>query len=291
MGREAEGAALRELLRQETVRLVTLPARVVREDAAGLAGGRGAAEAFPDGVCFVALASIQGPDRVVPAIAQILSVREAAGEPVRDGLAEHLRERRLLLVLDNFEHVIAAAPEVTALLAAAPRLKVLVTSRERLRLQGEQEFEVPPLAVPQAVESGQWMVVGRTASDRPDRPARRPPLHCPSVRLFVERARAAKRDFGLTEETAPVVAEICRRLDGLPLAIELAAAWVKLLSPAALLRLAGAARAPALPGAAPPAGRPPGGGGPQFAPPIADRRRAGPAGAAPGAPGRDRLEL
>src|SRR5262249_29679270 len=202
-----------------------------------------------------------------------LGVRESEGESLPLRLAEHLREKRLLLVLDNFEHVIAAAPEISALLAAAPRLKVLVTSREVLRLQGEHEFPVPPLPVPR--ESGvgrvptKWVVeLGPATTSLPltlsvpnsQLPTPNSQLAAfPSVQLFVERARAAKRDFCLTEETAPVVAEICRRLDGLPLAIELAAAWVKMLSPAALLsRLGGASDRLCPNGRSPgPNGRPP----------------------------------
>ena len=147
-----------------------------------------------------------------------MAVREAGGRPLREALATFLRGRRLLLVLDNFEQVVAAAPSVTALLAACPDLKVLVTSRIALRVLGEQEFPVPPLALPDPERLPPVAELGRTEA----------------VALFVQRARAVRPDFVLTADTAPAVAEICRRLDGLPLAIELAAARSKVLSPPAL---------------------------------------------------------
>jgi predicted ATPase len=176
-------------------------------------------DAFADGVFFVPLGSIRDPSLVISATAQGLSVRDAAGRPLLDSLKDHLRERALLLVLDNFEHVLAAAPVVADLLAACAQLKVLVTSRAVLHLSGEHDFPVPPLALPD--------------------PKHLPPLEqltqYGAVRLFVERAAAVRPEFRLTDENAPVVAEICHRLDGLPLAIELAAARVRLLPPRALL--------------------------------------------------------
>jgi len=158
-------------------------------------------------VTFVGLAPVADPALVLPTIAQILSVREAGERSLAARLADVLRDRRLLLVLDNFEHVVEAAPLVADLLAACPGLAVLATSRVRLRLSGEREHAVPPLGL---TDDG-------------------------AVRLFVERARAVREAFALTPATAPVVAAICRRLDGLPLAIELAAARIKVLPPAALL--------------------------------------------------------
>jgi predicted ATPase/class 3 adenylate cyclase len=158
-------------------------------------------EDFPNGVLFVGLAPLTDPGLVIPAIAQTLGVREAPAEPLLETLAAHLRLRRLLLVLDNVEHVIEAAPDVARLVAQAPGLAVLATSREPLRVQPEQEIPVPPLAADPAVE------------------------------LFADRARAADPTF----EPDAATAEICARLDGLPLAIELAAARVRLLPPPAML--------------------------------------------------------
>src|SRR5262249_3220824 len=142
-----------------------------------------------------------------------------AGESVGEGLKNDLREKHLLLLLDNFEQILDAAPVVAELLAAAPRLKVLVTSRAPLRLRGEHEFAVPPLTLPD--------------------PRRLPPAEALSqygaVELFIQGALAVRSDFAITDENAPAVVEICRRLDGLPLAIELAAARIKLFPPQALL--------------------------------------------------------
>ncbi|HEY2936523.1 MAG TPA: tetratricopeptide repeat protein [Gaiellaceae bacterium] len=155
---------------------------------------------FVDGVFWVALAPLAAPALVQPAIAAILGVRESGG-PIGPTLAEHLRGKRLLLLLDNAEHLVAAAPELALLLAGCPYLRLLVTSRSPLRLSGEYEYAVPPL---------------------PEDPA---------VELFRQRAGAV----GRTVDGAPAIAEICRRLDGLPLAIELAAAWTRILSPEGLL--------------------------------------------------------
>src|SRR5262249_34290503 len=152
---------------------------------------------------------------------------------VRQALRDYLHEKQLLLVLDNFEQILAAAPEVADLLAGAPRLKVLVTSRASLRLRGEHEFPVPPPAVPPPRA----------------RPAPEAVSQYAAVRLFIERAVAVKPDFGVTNATAPAVAEICARLDGLPLAIELAAARSKVLGPEALLARLGR-RLPVLTGGA-----------------------------------------
>jgi predicted ATPase/class 3 adenylate cyclase len=178
---------------------------------------------FADGVFFVPLASITDPALVPPSIALALGVQEAGESPVMDMLREHLRSRRLLLVLDNFEQIMDAAPVVADLLAAAPELHVVVTSRERLHLSGEQEYPVPPLGLPD--------------------PANLPPLDALSqfdaVALFVQRARTSNPAFAVTNDNAPSVAEICVRLDGLPLAIELAAARIKLFPPETLLRRLG----------------------------------------------------
>ena len=176
-------------------------------------------DAFSDGVFFVDLAPISDPALVVPPIAQTLGVKEVADHPLLELVSAFLREKQVLLLLDNFEQVVGAAQQVSALLAACPQLKVLVTSREVLHVRGEQEFAVPPLALPD--------------------PRRLPDLlalsQCEAVALFIQRAQAARHAFQLTTVNAAAIAGICIRLDGLPLAIELAAARIKLLSPQALL--------------------------------------------------------
>jgi predicted ATPase/class 3 adenylate cyclase len=219
IGREKEIAAVRQLLLRTDTGLVTLtgPGGTGKTRLA-LHVGADLLDDFSDGVFFVDLAPIRDPGLVASAIAQTLGVREAGGQPLVETVRAFLREKSLLLVVDNFEQVVAAAPLVADLLATAPRLKVLVTSRGVLRLQGEQEFPVPPLALPD--------------------PQRLPPLEGLSqygaVALFLQRARAVKPEFDLTPENALVVAEICHRLDGLPLAIELAAARIRLLPPQAI---------------------------------------------------------
>ncbi|HKC75165.1 MAG TPA: AAA family ATPase, partial [Chloroflexota bacterium] len=220
IGREQEVAAVRQRLLEPATRLLTLTG----------AGGTGktrlavqvAAEVldvFPDGVYFVNLAPLSNPLLVLPTIAQTLGVREAGGQPLRDILYSFLHHKQLLLVLDNFEQVLEAAPEVADLLAVCADVRVLVTSRAALHLRGEHRYDVPPLALPEL---------------SPPPPLERL-LQYEAVRLFVERARDVKPDFAVNNETAPAVAEICVRLDGLPLAIELAAARVRLFTPPALL--------------------------------------------------------
>jgi predicted ATPase/DNA-binding CsgD family transcriptional regulator len=225
IGRDHELAAIQQLLLQEQVGLLTLTGpggigktRLAMQVAANLL------DHFVDGVYFVSLAPIRDPDLVSAAIAQTLGVREAVGRPIQESLEAYLRDRQLLLVLDNFEQVVAAAPFVADLLAHCQQLKVLVTSRATLHLYGEHEFPVPPLALPDAK---------RLAAVETNPAASL--THYAAVELFVQRARAAKPDFALTTMNAAVVAEICISLDGLPLAIELAAARLKLFSPLALL--------------------------------------------------------
>jgi predicted ATPase/DNA-binding CsgD family transcriptional regulator len=220
VGREREVAALVALSHRPEVRLLTLtgPGGVGKTRLA-LAVADRLAEEFPDGVGFVSLAPVAHPDLVPAAVAQVLGVREAGNEPLVARLQVFLRERRLLLVLDNYEHVIDAAPLVTDLLSIAPDIRILVTSRARLRLSGEHEHVVPPLGLADGGEQVSYDAVAES----------------PAVQLFVARARAAQEAFALTAENAAAVAAICRRLDGLPLAIELAAARVKVLSPSALL--------------------------------------------------------
>jgi predicted ATPase/class 3 adenylate cyclase len=219
LGREQEVAQITALVRREGVRLVTLtgPGGVGKTRLA-LQLAAEVADAFPAGVWFVGLAPITNPDLVVSTIAEALGVREAGGEPLSVRLRSFLRDKRLLLVLDNFEQVVETAPLIADVLAAAPDLKVVVTSRVRLRLSGEYEHVVPPLEV----VSGNGLSIEKASRSE-------------AVRLFVARAQAVRENFALTEENAAAVSAICRRLDGLPLAIELAAARVKILPPAALL--------------------------------------------------------
>ena len=218
IGREREAATVGSLLRQPHVRLVTLtgPGGVGKTRLA-LRAGEELLDDFADGVAFVPLAPVPAPDLVASAIARTLDVRQLGDQPIPERLRLALRDRRTLLLLDNFEHLLGAAPLVSQLLATCPLLKVLVTSRARLRVSGEHAFPVPPLALPAA---------GDQAAD---------PAAADAVRLFVGRAQAAEPSFALAEENALAVAEICRRVDGLPLAIELAAAWAPVLPPAAML--------------------------------------------------------
>ncbi|MGI9068856.1 MAG: protein kinase domain-containing protein [Pyrinomonadaceae bacterium] len=220
IGRNAEALAVKKQLRREDVRLLTLTGpggtgktRLCLQVAADLLGD------FPDGVFFVALAAINDPNLVASAIAQTLGVKEVAGSPLMERLKDYLRERQMLLAIDNFEQVVAAAPLLAGLLNSARSLKVLMTSRSALRITGEHEFAVPPLALPSPGPPVTLATLRRYAA----------------VELFVERATAVKPDFALTDDNAPAVAEICARLDGLPLAIELAAARIKVLPPRALL--------------------------------------------------------
>jgi len=174
---------------------------------------------FRDGAYFVDLSSVTDPALVPSAVAGALGVPEVAGRPILDGVKDHLRDRELLLVIDNFEQVAEAGPVIEDLLTAAPGLKVLVTSRVVLSLRGEHEYVVPPLEPPDPERLPDVLTLGRFEA----------------VQLFTERALAVQPGFRLTEENAPAVAEITARLDGLPLAIELAATRTKLLTPQQLL--------------------------------------------------------
>ena len=176
------------------------------------------ADDYPDGVYFVPLAPIGDPGLVPSLIAQHIGLQDSRGRPLIEHLAGHLRDKRLLIVLDNFEHLLAAGPVVTELLRQARDLRIVVSSRACLRVSGEQECPVPPLALPDSSVAGTDYVAA-----------------CESVRLFAERAAASLPGFAVTEDNAAALAQIARRLDGLPLAIELAAARVKLLPPWAIL--------------------------------------------------------
>ncbi len=177
------------------------------------------ADDYPDGVFFVPLAPVRDPGLVPSTIAQTIGLQDARDRPLMEHLVSQLRERQMLIVLDNFEHLLAGAPVVTRLLQETTALRILVSSRSSLRVSGEQECPVPPLAIP---DPG----VAPTADSL---------AACESVRLFAERAAAAVPGFAISDENAPAIAEIARRLDGLPLAVELAAARVKLLPPEAIL--------------------------------------------------------
>ena len=219
IGRVEEVAAIRTLIVQEGVRLLTLigPGGVGKTRLSHAAAAAVRSD-FPDGVDFVSLAPIRDPDDLITTVAQTLGVDEGGGRSVWENLLTRLREQRILLILDNFEHLLDEAVVVANLLTHCERLTILVTSRAALHLRGEHEFVVPPLALPDP-----------EATDRTALTAN------PAVTLFCQRARAVRQDFHLTDENAAAVATICIRLDGLPLAIELAAARVKFFTPAALL--------------------------------------------------------
>jgi predicted ATPase/transcriptional regulator with XRE-family HTH domain len=217
VGREREVGEVGDLLGRPEVRLLTLTGlggvgktRIATEIA------RGTVDHFSGGVVFAELAHLRDATLVVPTVARAFGLRESEGG---EALLACLKNRRLLLVLDNFEHVSEAAPEVASLIRSSPDLTVLVTSRAPLRLRGEREYSVAPLALPRS-----------TLSPEPGEV-----LDSPSGRLFAERARDADPSFGLTPENASAVAAICWRLDGLPLALELAAARSRFLDPEALL--------------------------------------------------------
>jgi predicted ATPase len=218
VGREHELADVTALLRDPAVRLVTLTGLGgTGKTRLGVAAAATVSSEF-DLVAFIDLAPVQDPGFVPTAVAQALGVRESANQSALEAVRDRLGGRSALLVLDNFEQVLAAAAFVSELLAALPAAKVLVTSQGTLRLRGEREYAVPPLSLPEA-------------GDVSDLDALRA---SPAVGLFIERAQESSATFELTEENADAVVEICRRLDGIPLAIELAAARVKLLPPQAL---------------------------------------------------------
>jgi predicted ATPase len=222
IGREHEAAGLRQLLSRVDVQLVTLtgPGGIGKTRLALQVAGE-IADQFPGGVWFVALSAIGERGLIASTIAQAVGVRETGNTSPQESLIEYAAglSQPMLLLLDNFEHLVSAAPVIAQLLTAGPKLKVVVTSQAPLHVYGEHEFPVPPLALPDPKSTPPLEVLSRL----------------PAVALFVERAKAVKHEFTLTKENAPAVAAICSRLDGLPLAIELAAARIKLLSPSAML--------------------------------------------------------
>jgi predicted ATPase len=220
IGREREVEATRALLQRSQVRILTFTGPGGGgKTRLGLQIATDMKDDFRDAICFVSLASTFDAELVIPTIAQVLGLTDAGDQPLPERLKVYLREKHLLLLLDNFEQVVTAAPALSELVAFCPGLKILVTSRSGLRIRGEHEFPVPPLALPDM---------------------KRPPksetlAEYPAVALFIQCAQNVKPDFQITDANAPVIAEVCARLDGLPLAIELAAARLKLLPPQALL--------------------------------------------------------
>ncbi len=220
IGREPEIQAVCALLRRPGVRFVTITGTGgVGKTRLGLEVATELLDEFANGVCFVSLAPLSDPDLVIPSIAHTLGIQETGEQPLSNLLQAYLQDKRLLLLLDNFEQVLAAAPRLADLLAGCPQLKILVTSRAVLHIRGEHELSVAPLALPDLTHLPEGEALVQYAS----------------AALFLERARAARPDFQLTHANTRAIAEICVRLDGLPLAIELAAARVKLLLPQALL--------------------------------------------------------
>src|SRR5215203_6354274 len=232
VGRGREVTAVSDLLRQPAVRLVTLTGPGgVGKTRLTLAVTEAVGEDFADGLWFVPLASVRDPALILSAIARALDVRETGHRSLLDGIAHVLQGKAALLILDNFEHLLTSAPVVAEILARCPHLTCLVTSRTLLRVMGEHAFPVPPLPLPPTA--------GSLSAERA--------YSSPAVRLFVTRAQAVRPDFEMTAANAAAVEAICRRLDGLPLAIELAAARVRHLTPEELAsRLVGEVRGAAL---------------------------------------------
>ncbi len=220
VGRENEVAAICELLQRPDVRLVTLVGTGgIGKTRLSFQVAREMQPHFADGVCLIHLASVNEPDLVVPTIALELGIQEIGSRHILEQVKVALSGRHFLLLLDNFEQVVAAAPLIEEMLSACPHLKIVVTSRETLHLDAEHQFPVPPLALPNLDQLAGDEALTQYAA----------------IALFVQRAQAVLAAFQLTSENARTIAEICVRLDGLPLAIELAAARIKLLSPQHLL--------------------------------------------------------
>ena len=225
VGREKETEAVVKILLDD-VRLITLTGPGgTGKTRLSLQVGAGMNDNFKEGVYFVPLASITDADLVPSTIAHTLGIPESGDQPVLESLKNYLGDKDILLILDNFEQVVSASPLLSDLLSSCPKLKVLVTSREVLHLHGEREYQVSPLSLPDLKNlppAGAGLVSALSQYE--------------AVELFIERALSVKADFAVTNDNAPAVAEICYRLDGLPLAIELAAARIKLLTPQAILK-------------------------------------------------------
>jgi non-specific serine/threonine protein kinase len=222
IGRANELAAAKQFLQQDNIRLLTLTGPGgTGKTRLSLQIGAELSEAFADGVWFVPLSAINDPALVTSALTQTLGIKENALTSLQTGLKDFLRTKQMLLLLDNFEQLLAAAPLISELLAACPNLKLLITSRAPLKVRWEREYPVPPLALP-ALQSSVTTLA-----------------QSPAIILFLERARAVKPDFELNEDNAQIIAEICARLDGLPLALELAAARIRVLTPRAMLQRLG----------------------------------------------------
>ena len=225
IGREQEMALIHELLEREDTRMLTLTGpggtgktRLAIQVVINLKNG------YADGIYFVDLAPIREPDLVLAAVARTLGLRETTNKSLRESLRTDLENKRILLLLDNFEQVTSAGPRMVELIQDCPHVTLLVTSREALHVRGEHVLPIPPLTLPGTDIKGQSAEQLRQFE---------------AVRLFLERARAVKPDFKITNENAVAIAGICARLDGLPLAIELAAARIKLFSPEILLKRVG----------------------------------------------------
>jgi predicted ATPase/class 3 adenylate cyclase/DNA-binding CsgD family transcriptional regulator len=220
IGREQELTVVGDLLRRQEVRLLTLTGPGgIGKTRLGLQVAANLSDRFTDGVFFVNLAPLTDPELVVSTIAQALGVREQRDQPLLESLKDHLRDRHLLLLLDNFEQVITAAVQTAELLVACPTLKILVTSRVVLHVQAEREFAVPPFSLPDPTHLPDLLALSQYEA----------------MALFIQRAQAVQPDFAITGENAAAIAAICQQVDGLPLAIELAAGRSKLFSPQALL--------------------------------------------------------
>jgi predicted ATPase len=220
VGRATEVAAVQDLLRREDVRLLTLTGPPgIGKTRLALQVAEELRSEFADGIVFVSLATVHDSNLVAPTIALALAVPSVAGQPQLDYLGSVIGDKHQLLVLDNFEQVLTAASFIDTLLHDGPRLKILITSREMLHLYGEREFPVPTLTLPRTEDAQSVRTLAVT----------------PAVELFVGRAQAVKPDFELTPRNAPAVAALVACLDGLPLAIELAAARIKLFPPEEML--------------------------------------------------------
>lgn len=227
LGREREIAEISALLAEHRLLTLTGPGGTGKTRLSLQVAAR-MGDRYPDGIFFVPLSTVTDAKLLAPTIAHTLGLPDSGGRMPEERIVDYLGDKRLLLVLDNFEQVVAGAPLVNELLTRASGLNVLVSSRETLHLYGEQEYAVPPLGLPPA-----------EAFPRQGTPDAASLSQYESVALFIERARAVKPDFAVTNENAPAVAEICVRLDGLPLAIELAAARIRILTPHAMLQRLG----------------------------------------------------